>query len=147
MGTGVDNADAAFGGVFGQGLWIIIGSLVAFLVGQVLDVLVFHKIKRATGEKKIWLRATGSTLISQLIDSFIVLLIAFYIGPRLEGDATKQWTLNQVLVTGSGNYIYKFIVALLLTPVIYLVHNWIEKYLGASMATEMKRSAMSRKGE
>ncbi len=144
MGTGVENADAAFGGVFGQGLWIIIGSLVAFLVGQVLDVLVFHKIKRATGEKKIWLRATGSTLISQLIDSFIVLLIAFYIGPRLEGDIAKQWTLNQVLVTGSGNYIYKFVVALLLTPVIYLVHNWIEKYLGASLASEMKKSAMER---
>ncbi len=144
MGDKVADSNAAFGGVFGQGLWIIIGSLVAFLVGQILDVLVFHKIKKLTGEKKIWLRATGSTIISQLIDSFIVLIIAFYIGPRIEGDISKQWTFNQVMVTASGNYIYKFIVAILLTPVIYLVHNWIENYLGKSLAGEMKRAAMTR---
>lgn len=143
MGDKVTDSNAAFGAVFGQGLWIIIGSLIAFLVGQILDVLVFHKIKKLTGEKKIWLRATGSTIISQLIDSFIVLIIAFYIGPRIEGDISKQWTFNQVMVTASGNYIYKFIVAILLTPVIYLVHNWIENYLGKSMAGEMKSAAMT----
>ena len=44
--------DLAFRRIFGQGLWIIIGSLVAFLVGQIVDVLVFHRIKKATGEKK-----------------------------------------------------------------------------------------------
>ncbi len=144
MGDKVTDSNAAFGAVFGQGLWIIIGPLIAFLVGQILDVLVFHKIKKLTGEKKIWLRATGSTIISQLIDSFIVLIIAFYIGPRIEGDISKQWTFNQVMVTASGNYIYKFIVAILLTPVIYLVHNWIENYLGKSMAGEMKSAAMTR---
>ncbi len=142
MGEAVADPNAAFRGVFGQGLWIIVGSLVAFLIGQVLDVLIFHKIKRFTGERKIWLRATGSTLVSQLVDSFIVLLIAFYIGPLIEGDATRQWTLGQVLVTGSGNYIYKFVVALLLTPVIYGVHHWIERYLGHNQAADMKRAAM-----
>ncbi len=144
MGDKVADSNAAFGGVFGQGLWIIIGSLVAFLVGQISDVLMFHKIKKLTGERKIWLRATGSTLISQLIDSFIVLVIAFYIGPRIEGDISKQWTFNQVMVTASGNYIYKFIVAILLTPVIYLVHHWIENYLGKPMAGEMKKAAMTK---
>jgi uncharacterized integral membrane protein (TIGR00697 family) len=143
MGDGVADPNAAFRGVFGQGLWIIVGSLVAFLIGQVLDVLIFHKIKRFTGENKIWLRATGSTLVSQLIDSFVVLLIAFYIGPRIEGDVTRQWTLGQVLVTGTGNYIYKFVVALLLTPVIYGVHHWIESYLGRDLSGDMKRAAMS----
>ncbi|HZH95661.1 MAG TPA: queuosine precursor transporter, partial [Flavisolibacter sp.] len=59
LGGDVADPNAAFRGVFGQGLWIIIGSLVAFLVGQVLDVFVFHKIKSVTGEHKIWLRATG----------------------------------------------------------------------------------------
>lgn len=142
LGDDVADPNAAFRGVFGQGLWIIVGSLVAFLVGQILDVFVFHKIKSVTGEQKIWLRATGSTLVSQLIDSFIVLLIAFYIGPRIEGDISKQWTLSQVLITGTGNYIYKFFVALLLTPVIYLVHFWIEKYLGKTTAGAMKRAAM-----
>ena len=81
--------------------------------------------------------------MSQLIDSFVVLLIAFYIGPRLEGALDKQWTLNQVMVTGTGNYIYKFVVALIMTPVIYLVHNWIENYLGKSLAKNMKDAAMA----
>ena len=144
LGEKVPDANAAYSGVFGQGLWIIVGSLVAFLVGQVLDVFVFHRIKKATGDKRVWLRATGSTLVSQLIDSFIVLMIAFYIGPLLSGDLSKQWSLGQVLVTGTGNYIYKFIVAILLTPVIYLAHSWIENYLGRETATKMKKAAMGR---
>ena len=61
-------------------MWIIIGSLVAFLIGQIVDVAVFHRIKKATGDGKVWLRATGSTIVSQFIDSFVVLFIAFYIG-------------------------------------------------------------------
>ena len=143
----IKDGNAAFKGVFGQGLWIIIGSIVAFLVGQILDVFVFQRIKGATGEERIWLRATGSTLVSQLIDSFVVLFIAFYLGPRLEGATEKQWTLHQVLVTGTGNYIYKFVIAIILTPVIYVVHNWIEKYLGRETATKMKRAAMGQQEE
>jgi queuosine precursor transporter len=142
MGAPITDANAAFKGVFGQGLWIIIGSLIAFLIGQILDVLVFHRIKIVTGEERIWLRATGSTLVSQLIDSFVVLFVAFYLGPRLQGATDRQWTLHQVLVTGTGNYLYKFLVAILLTPVIYLVHNWIERYLGTDTAGKMKKAAM-----
>lgn len=142
VGNGIDNANSAFKGIFGQGMWIIIGSMIAFLVGQVLDVLIFHKIKKITGEKNIWLRATGSTLVSQLVDSFVVLFIAFYIGRRIQTGQGDAWSLHQILVTGSGNYIYKFIVAILLTPVIYLVHNIIEKYLGHDKAAEMKAAAM-----
>ena len=67
--SGVPDMQAAFTGVFGQGMWIIAGSLVAFLVSQLVDVWVFHKIKKVTGEKKVWLRATGSTIVSQLVDS------------------------------------------------------------------------------
>jgi hypothetical protein len=147
LGDAVSDSNAAFRGVFGQGLWIIVGSLVAFIIGQVLDVVVFHRIKKLTGEKKIWLRATGSTLVSQLIDSFVVLLIAFYIGPRLQGSLSQAWSLHQVMVTATGNYIYKFVVALLLTPVIYIIHGWIEHYLDAATATEMKNAAMAKKNE
>ncbi len=142
IGNGIEKPDAAFRGIFGQGLWIIIGSIVAFLVGQLLDVLVFHRIKKITGEKGIWLRATGSTLVSQLIDSFIVLFIAFYIGKRLQTGQGDPWTLNQVLTTGTGNYLYKFVVALLMTPVIYYIHHLIERYLGKTTAAEMKKAAM-----
>ena len=133
----------AFRGIFGQGMWIIIGSMIAFLVGQVLDVLVFHRIKKITGEKSIWLRATGSTLVSQLVDSFVVLFIAFYIGKRIQTGQGEPWSLHQVMVTGTGNYIYKFVVAIVLTPVIYLIHGWIERYLGKSLAADMKNSAMA----
>lgn len=142
IGNGIDHPNQAFRGIFGQGMWIIIGSMIAFFVGQILDVLIFHRIKKMTGEKNIWLRATGSTLVSQLVDSFVVLFIAFYIGKRIQTNQGDPWTLHQVLVTGTGNYIYKFIVAIVLTPVIYLVHHWIEKYLGHDKAAEMKAAAM-----
>jgi len=142
IGNGIDKPDNAFRGIFGQGMWIILGSVVAFFIGQLLDVSIFHRIKKVTGEQKIWLRATGSTLVSQLIDSFVVLFIAFYLGRRINSNQGDPWTLEQILVTGSGNYIYKFIIAILLTPVIYFIHNRIEKYLGNSTATEMKKAAM-----
>ena len=140
--AGIENMSIAFNGIYGQGLGIIIASMTAFLVAQLIDVIVFHKIKKATGEKKIWLRATGSTLISQLIDSFIVLLIAFYFYPKLVKGQGQPWPFDQLIAICIVNYIYKFTVAILLTPVIYLVHNWIEKYLGHEKAAEMKKAAM-----
>src|SRR6185369_15640807 len=100
---------AAFSGVFGQGMRIIVGSLIAFLVSQVVDVTIFHRIKRVTGEKHIWLRATGSTVVSQLVDSYIVLFIAF----------AGRFSWQQILAIGLVNYTYKFIMAIALTPVIY----------------------------
>ena len=133
--AGIPDMQAAFAGIFGQGMWIIVGSLTAFLVSQILDVWIFHKIKKATGEKKVWLRATGSTLVSQFIDSFIVLFIAFKIG--------KDWSWQRVLAISLVNYSYKAFMALALTPVIYLVQNRINVYLGKSTTAAMKAAAMS----
>lgn len=133
---GIDDYSLAYNTVFGQGLWIIIGSLVAFLIGQVLDVLVFHQIKRATGDKYIWLRSTGSTLVSQLVDSFVVLFIAFYLG--------AGWPMQQVLAVCTVNYIYKVIMAVGLTPAVYLMHGIIDRFLGAEVAHKMKQEAMQR---
>lgn len=138
--NGVPDMQAAFSTVFGQGLLIIVGSLVAFLLGQIIDVFVFHRIKKATGEGRVWLRATGSTLVSQFIDSFVVLYIAFVGGPQLIGGI-EPWSMGQFLAIGSVNYIYKFIMAIGLTPVIYLAHDIIDRYLGASLAKEMKHKA------
>ena len=129
----LSNMNLAFSKIMGQGLWIIIGSIIAFLLGQIVDVYVFQKIRRVTGEKKVWLRATVSTLVSQFIDSYVVLIVAFWIG--------SDWTLVMVLAIGSVNYIYKFVVAILLTPAIYLAHNIIDRYLGRDLALEMKESA------
>ena len=136
---GVPDMTAAFNSIFGQGMWIIFGSLTAFLVSQVVDVTVFHWVKRKTGEKKMWLRATGSTLVSQLVDSFIVLFIAFYIG--------QGWSMSLVLAICLFNYTYKFMAAIVLTPVMYLVHNFIDNYLGSELAHEMKQAAMKRTNE
>lgn len=140
--VGIENMSTAFNGIYGQGLGIIIASMAAFLLAQLVDVLVFHRIKKATGEKKIWLRATGSTVISQLIDSFVVLLIAFYFYPLLVPGQGSPWPFDQIIAICIVNYIYKFAMALLLTPVIYLVHNRIEKYLGHEVAAGMKKAAI-----
>ena len=140
--AGIENMNTAFNGIYGQGLGIIIASMTAFLVAQFIDVFVFHRIKKWTGEKKIWLRATGSTVISQLIDSFVVLLIAFYFYPKLVKGQGEPWPFDQLIAICIVNYIYKFLVAILLTPVIYFVHGWIERYLGHEQAAVMKKAAM-----
>lgn len=121
----------AFNKIFGQGQRIIIGSLAAFLIGQLVDVFVFHKLRRITGTKKLWLRATGSTLVSQLIDSFVVLFIAF----------TGIFSMAQLIAIALTNYIYKFLVAVALTPLVYGGHYIIDKYLGKEHAERISDQA------
>ncbi len=127
------NIDFAFRKIFRQGLGIIVGSLIAFLIGQLLDVVVFQKLRLITGSEKIWLRATGSTLVSQLVDSFVVLFIAFHI--------FGNWPITQVLAVGVVNYIYKFTVAVILTPLLYVAHYLIDNYLGEELSEEMMKEA------
>lgn len=115
------NINDAFSRIFRQGLGIILGSLIAFLVSQIVDALIFERIKAKTGGKMIWLRATGSTLISQLIDSFLVIGVAFYL--------FGNWSLAQWFNVSLNNYLYKFFVAILFTPVLYVAHYYIESYL------------------
>ena len=115
------NINDAFSRIFRQGLGIITGSLLAFLVSQITDAIIFEKIKAKTGSKMIWLRATGSTLVSQLIDSFLVIGVAFYL--------FGNWTMGQWFNVSLNNYLYKFVIAILFTPVLYLAHYIIESYL------------------
>jgi uncharacterized integral membrane protein (TIGR00697 family) len=129
------NMVSAFDAIFGQGMWIIVGSITAFLIGQMVDVLIFHRIKKFTGEKALWLRATGSTLFSQLIDSFVVIFIAFYLNPAY------HWSWQMVAAIGLVGYTYKFIVAMLMTPILYLVHAIIDGYLGKDLAHRMIKMA------
>ena len=113
--------DAQFNGVFGQSMWIIVGSITAFLVSQLIDVSIFHFFKNKTGNKMIWLRTTGSTVISQFFDSFIVLGIAFWM--------TGKMTTDVYIASAFTGYFVKLIIAILLTPLIYLGHSLIEKYI------------------
>ncbi len=123
--------DAAFNTVFGISGRIILGSLAAYLVGQLVDIRVFHFIRRKTGQRMLWLRATGSTIVSQFIDSFIVLYIAF-LGPL---------SALQILNIGFTNYVYKFCIAVAITPVLYIIHGLVDRYLGRELASEMLRDA------
>ena len=113
--------DTQFNSVFGQSMWIIVGSVTAFLVSQLIDVTVFHYVKNRTGNKMIWLRSTGSTVISQLFDSFIVLGIAFWM--------TGKMTTEVYILSAFTGYFVKLIIAVFLTPLIYLGHYIIEKYI------------------
>jgi len=119
----------AYSLIFSQGVSIIAGSITAFLVSQFVDVYTFHWIRRLTGHKKLWLRATGSTVVSQLIDSFVILTVAFYI--------MGNWSLMQVFQVGIIQYIYKVSFAIILTPLIYLIHYIIDTYLGDKKAEEV----------
>ena len=133
--AGVPDMQAAFAGVFGQGMNIILGSLTAFIVGQLVDAFVFRRIKRATGDKRIWLRATGSTVISQLIDSVVVTYVAFWI---MRDDFSFARCTAMVITA----YAYKLLVALLATPLVYVVHAGVERYLGKERAHAMREAAL-----
>lgn len=113
--------DEQFTAVFGQSMWIIVGSITAFLLSQLIDIYVFSYFKKKTGNKKIWLRATGSTIISQLFDSFIVLGIAFWLPGKINTET--------FISSGLTGYTFKLGTAIVLTPFIYLGHYWIQNYL------------------
>ena len=110
-----------FNAVFGQSMWIIVGSITAFLISQIIDVTIFHFVKKKTGKRMIWLRSTGSTVISQFFDSFIVLGIAFYLPGKMD--------TSMYIASGFTGYSVKLLQAICLTPVIYLAHWAIDKYL------------------
>ena len=113
--------DTAYNKVFGQAQMVIIGSICAFLVSQILDASLFKWIKSKTGSKHIWLRSTGSTVVSQLIDSYIVLYIGFVLPGSL--------SFSDFMEIAPTNYVLKLIIAILLTPLIYLGHYIIRKYI------------------
>lgn len=113
--------DSQFDAIFGQGMLIIVGSITAFLVSQLIDITLFHYVKRKTGPRLIWLRSTGSTVISQFFDTFIVLGIAFYLPGKM--------TTEQYIASGLTGYFVKLIIAILLTPVIYMGHAIIGKHM------------------
>jgi len=114
-------SDSNFQSVFGQSRWIIAGSMLAFLVSQLVDVYIFWIFMKLTRGKMIWLRATGSTAVSQLVDTFIVQFVAFVI--------PGSWTLSEFAVNASWGYSFKLLLAVCLTPLIYLGHFLIKKYL------------------
>ncbi len=132
--NGIPDFNKAYALIFGQGNNIIIGSLSAFVIGQLIDVSIFQRMKRTRVGSKLWVRATMSTIVSQLIDSFVVIYIAFYLG--------QNWPLSQVFSVALNNYIYKGLVAILIIPALHLIHLAIENYLGKEKAAELRGQAL-----
>lgn len=125
--------NTAFAKILGQGQNIIIGSITAFLISQWFDVLIFQRLRKITGDKYIGIRAVVSTLFSQLIDSFVVSFVAFYL--------FGNWSMTFLIALLLVSYPYKFIVAVLMTPFLYAVHFVVKKYLGVALATKLKNNA------
>jgi len=123
------NINYGYATIFRQGMGIIIGSITAFLVGQLIDLYVFHAIRQVTGHKMLWLRANASNVVSQLVDSFLILIIAFY--------WLGNWSFSRVIALGLVQYIYKITLAGILTPVVYWVHFAIDRYLGREHSNDM----------
>jgi len=115
--------DASFIKVFANSGLVIVGSIIAYVIGQMIDINVFHYLRMKTKNKHIWLRATGSTVVSQLIDSFVVIFIAF--GNKLP--------FEELTSIASTNFVYKLFIAIGLTPIIYLLHSLIANYLGSEL--------------
>lgn len=119
----------AFNQVFGAAGRIIIGSLTAYLLGQLADIALFHWLRDLTHGRYLWLRATGSTFGSQFIDTFVVLTVAF----------SGQLRFQEIIAVTLFNYGYKFVIAILITPLIYAAHHLMEIYLGKDTLHAMQQ--------
>jgi uncharacterized integral membrane protein (TIGR00697 family) len=127
---GVDQTmQDAYRNALGQSWAIVIASVCAFGIGQFVDVWVFAKLRRATKGRMLWLRAQGSTVVSQLIDTFVVIYLAFVVIPGLVGSGFSM-SAGDACTVSLTNYIYKFVIAVAITPLLYLVHWGIEAWLG-----------------
>jgi len=105
-------SDDVFHAAFGTAARLYVASLSAYVIGQLLDISIFRFLRKTTGHRFLWLRATGSTVLSQMIDSFTVSFV-FLAGTRSLGFITSN---------AANNYFGKLIMAVLLTPVIYAIH-------------------------
>ncbi|HJF31425.1 MAG TPA: queuosine precursor transporter [Sporosarcina psychrophila] len=99
----------SFETIFSAGFRVTIASLVAYLISQNLDVAIFDKLKKRHGTKKLWIRNNASTMVSQLVDTAIFISIAFY------GTMPLGVLIGMIF----SQYIFKFIVAILDTPIVY----------------------------
>ncbi|MFZ4573031.1 MAG: queuosine precursor transporter [Phycisphaerales bacterium] len=117
-----------FKAVFGNARIMYVASLTAYLVGTFCDISIFALLKRVTRGKMIWLRSTGSTVISQMIDSLVVTYLAFSLGRTLfPAPDSVPMPLSEVFKTAATGYSLKLVIALCLTPVIYLCHGFIKR--------------------
>jgi uncharacterized integral membrane protein (TIGR00697 family) len=111
--------DAVFRSAFGTSARLYVASLIAYLIGQLLDISIFGILRRLTGHRMLWLRSTGSTVLSQAIDSLSVSFV-FLAGTR---------PAHFIVSNAANNYVGKLLMAILLTPLIYLGHTLFHRHV------------------
>ena len=119
--TQSDQYQAAFYCVFGLSHLILFSSLLAYLAAQLVDVLLFDLIKRATKGRFLYLRNNLSTWAAQLIDTLIVNSLVFFIGMNIPVKMGFE-------IMGSC-YLFKVVIACLETPLLYAAVRSLKKYL------------------
>jgi len=124
---------------FGQTYAIVAASLIAFAVAQFVDAYTFTWLRKKTGGKMLWLRSQGSTVVSQLIDTGIVIFVAFVVIPALLGN--PHMSAGTAAVIALTNYVYKFAIAVMITPLLYFVHAAVHGWLGHEGATALAHEA------
>ncbi|HTF90592.1 MAG TPA: queuosine precursor transporter [Planctomycetota bacterium] len=135
----------AYSLALGQTWSIVVASMVAFLIGQWLDAQVFTYLRRRTGGRLLWLRSQGSTIVSQWIDSYVVIVLAFVVLPMVSGGS--PWPMATALAVATTNYVYKFAIAVGSTPVLYFAHSSVKGWLGVELAERMAHEAHPRDPE
>lgn len=122
----------AFEAIFNASQLMYVASLMAYITGSLADIAVFGWLKRMTGGRFVWLRATGSTVVSQMLDSLVVTFFGLYLFrvwfPGLgAGDPVP---LGSVLTLAATGYILKFFIAIALTPLIYAGRALMQRKFG-----------------
>ncbi len=120
---------AVFEGIKNSAYACTIGSMLAYLLAQFIDVRLFHFIKKKTKGKRLWLRNNGSTMISQLVDTVAVVLVVYIQSPSVIPVAIGQGTGEAVLVLIVSMYVFKFFFALLDTFPFYFLTHRLRRYL------------------
>jgi len=123
------DADNAFMIIRSLSLSTITASMIAYFLAQYSDVKIFHFLKRLTNGKHLWLRNNGSTMISSLIDTICVISITHYLSKSIPLPEAKT-ELEALFLLISYAYIFKFIIAILDTPILYIAVKHLKKYLG-----------------
>lgn len=141
--------NAEFDKVFGIGGRLFIASMIAYLFGQYLDIYVFAFWKGFTQSKHLWLRATGSTLASQIVDTVVINFLFWNIIPNLTNSPSQS--LTWVTKKAFAEYVIKLVIAIGLTPAVYALHGLVTRWFGiepeplAVRVAEAEEEAAARK--
>jgi uncharacterized integral membrane protein (TIGR00697 family) len=142
---------AEYAKIFGGSSQLFIASMISYLCGQFLDIQVFQFWKGLTQSRHLWLRATGSTLLSQVVDTVMINFIFWmwtaaadptsFLG-RMSSSERYAWVFAKI----GREYLIKLVVAVLLTPVVYAIHGGIVKWLGIQPEAHESPRAPRRRG-